>query len=46
MQDREDDTLSLVELAKGKELVDELKSYTPNKVVEELDVLSKRLPKL
>lgn len=29
-----------------KKLVDELKSYTPNKVVEELDVLSKRLPKL
>jgi len=29
-----------------KKLVEELRVYTPNKVVEELDDLAKRLPKL
>jgi hypothetical protein len=29
-----------------KKLVDELRAYTPDKVVEELDAISKRLPKL
>ncbi len=35
-----------VEMLSDKKLVEELKAYTPNKVVDELDSLSKRLPKL
>jgi hypothetical protein len=34
------------DMLSDKELVGELKSYTPNRVVDELDALSKRLPKL
>jgi len=35
-----------VEMLSDRKLVDELRAHTPNKVVDELDALSKRLPKL
>jgi hypothetical protein len=34
------------EMLAEKKLVEELRAYTPNRVVDELDALSKRLPKL
>jgi len=35
-----------IDMLDDKKLVDELKGYTPNRVVEELESLSKRLPRL